>query len=106
MIYANFTLVWKILIELICIDLLKNKDVILVGLPNNIPLVATLNDYSSVKFDTSTNQFDDCEDRYKAQHGEHKRPRKCWDAAERLRTARCLHIADCGQTKDTEQGDN
>ena len=37
-------------------DMLKNKDVILVGLPNNLPLVATLNDYSSVKFDTSTNQ--------------------------------------------------
>ena len=37
-------------------DMLANKDAVLVGLPNNLPLVATLNDYSSVKFDPSTNQ--------------------------------------------------
>ena len=37
-------------------DMLNNKDAVLVGLPNNLPLVGTLNDYSSVKFDTTTNQ--------------------------------------------------
>lgn len=37
-------------------DMVATRDVILVGLPSNLPLVGTLNEYSPVKFDTTTNQ--------------------------------------------------